>query len=116
MMIRVCGVWPEELDETRILVCKLNVNGCLEHFTLFQPTLGDEVKNIYDWTGKDIMLANQFGHFTLLTWEDDGAFKSHSIISELLEAAHRCSGTVSFVLCLTFGNEITLKASFALAL
>lgn len=64
------AIWPEELDDVRILVCKLNEFGNLEHYTLFEPRLGSR-DAVGQWGGRDVVMTNQYGHFTQLVSVDD---------------------------------------------
>jgi hypothetical protein len=88
-------VWPEELDDTRILVCKLDARGGLEYFTLYQPdTWGSRAVGGMDvdaWRGKDVLLANQYGHFTLLISKEDGRLNP---VANLIKVAQACAGLI----------------------
>lgn len=63
------AVYPVEMDGCRVLVCSLDEDGLLEHYTLFEPAAAHP-HGPRDpegaWTGKDIILTSQFGHFNLL--------------------------------------------------
>lgn len=86
------AVWPQEFDNIRVLICKLDSTSCLEHFTLFQPNTSGNTQSSHssaqmsyrDWKGNDVMLANQYGHFTLLTPSKD---MGDQPITRLLEVA-----------------------------
>ena len=82
-------IWLEEMDESRVLVCKLDSTGALEHLTLFEPEHGPKDSRGF-WTGFDIILANQFGHFTLLVPSD---MNDKFPITRLMTLAQHCAGT-----------------------
>jgi hypothetical protein len=77
-------IWPKEMDEFRVLVCKLNEYGSLEHYTLFEPKDGPRDAH-GQWAGKDVIMTNQFGHFCVLKPRDES---DKNPITLLLATAH----------------------------
>ena len=52
------AIWPRELDEYRIMVCKLDWRSDLEYYNLYEPTNGPKDAN-GNWSGKDVVMTNK---------------------------------------------------------
>lgn len=51
-------IWPTELDQFRVMVCKLDWQGSLEYYSLYEPVNGPKDLN-GSWAGKDVIMTNK---------------------------------------------------------
>ncbi len=68
------AVWPQELDNVRLLIVFCDHHGSIytHDWNLFTPRAGAQasIEGGLEWTGRDVILKLQNGHFTILRHQD----------------------------------------------
>jgi hypothetical protein len=80
------AVWPQELDNVRLLIVFCDHHGTIytHDWNLFTPRAGAQasIECGREWTGRDVILKLQNGHFTILRHQDPD---NHHPIQEMLD-------------------------------
>ena len=83
------AVWPQELDNVRlmVLVC---VNGSIytHDWNLFTPRANAQasIDSGIEWSGRDIILKLENGHFTILRPRDSTQFPIQRLLNMIVDA------------------------------
>ena len=92
------AVWPQELDNVRLLIITVVDGHIATHdWNLFTPQANVQaaIDAGQHWTGRDIILKLENGHFTILralVSKDSSEFREHPI-QDLLDMIGECKGT-----------------------
>ena len=84
-------MWPPELDNVRLLIVFCNHLGTISihNWNLFTPRAGARasIEGGQEWTGRDVILKLQDGHFTILRHQDpDNRHPIQDLLDKMLDA------------------------------
>ncbi len=85
------AVWPQELDNVRLLIVFCDHHGTIytHDWNLFTPRAGAQasIEGGQEWTGRDVILKLQNGHFTILRHQDpDNRHPIQELLDKMLDA------------------------------
>ncbi len=92
------AVWPQELDNVRLLIITVVDGRIATHdWNLFTPQANAQavIDSGQHWTGRDVILKLENGHFTILralVSKDSSEYREHPI-QDLLDMIGECKGT-----------------------